>query len=432
MGGYHISEFYLHNQARCAHWYHRYETKLRIRAAARGLDITPAQLAAVAPISGTYISFNPDEGGIYGIADYVVDNIGVIGVPGAPDVTYTRWCALAKKEEEKYTLNLDQGHRILRDHEVPAAFAAAHCEHIEKLDLSMLSAATRAQLAGYKTFFPAASVEERALLRGATPPKVAVAELLATYNPARWISSPDVPAYALVVRPGCTINKGDPICLYAGRMWTQDRFDARFQRSNLQYYAYDVPPVWSGVDIIERCRNASLIKPPQLVVEALGAGGVGRFINDCWAREGGKATVNVEPRAIWDAEANAPAIVMVAIKRIKQHEELVADYGEAFWEVAWRDLRVMQTEFWRRCAARVKKLEERLEDAGIPLPELPEPLAGPLFIGSAPRIDPALDDSKNAAVGRADSDSEGGRRRQRRLGAAAGASSLAAALTGDS
>jgi hypothetical protein len=171
-------------------------------------------------------------------------------------------------------------------------------------------------------------------------------------------------------------------------------------------------------------------------VEALHAGGVGRFINDCWGRAEGAATVNVEPRAVWDAVQSVPVIIMVATKRIGANEELVSDYGPAFWKIVWRDLRVLQTEFWRRCSARVSYLERRLKDAGVPLPRLPEPLAGPLFIGAVPTIDAALDDGEDADDAGSESDGAGGAGAgaggsARRRGAAA-ASSLAAALTGDS
>jgi hypothetical protein len=74
-----------------------------------------------------------------------------------------------------------------------------------------------------------------------------------------------------------------------------------------------------------------------------------------------------------------------------------------------------------------------VKEAGHKLPELPEPLAGPFFIGSSPHIDPALDEGKDAEDQgtESDSDSASGVRRRRRFGAAGGASSLAATLTGD-
>jgi hypothetical protein len=389
-----LSEMYLDGQARCAHWYHRYETRLRIRAAARGLLITPAQLAGLAPVSGEVVAFNPSGFGKYGIADYVIDGKGT---KGAPDAAYVRFCTAQMKKETTQGLPEGvQGMRLLRDDELSAAFAAAHCEHAETVDLSRLSAATRAQLAAYRNFFPAASEEQKALLRGATPPKVVVAEVMDTYNPARWISAPDTPAYGLVVRPGCTIEDGEPVCLYAGRVWTNDAFNKEFPLTKLQYYAYEVPPEWSSVDIAKRCIAAALPEPPTLVVEAQNAGGIGRFINDCWSREAGEDTVNVEPRAVWDAEKKAPAIVMVAIKRIKENEELVCSYGEGFWQVVWKDLRVLQSEFWRRCKARVRFLEERLTRKGVPLPKLPDPLTGPLFIGAKPLINPADETGEDA------------------------------------
>ena len=180
--------------------------------------------------------------------------------------------------------------------------------------------------------------------------------------------------------------------------------------------------------IVKSCRAAGMLAPPELVVEALNAGGTGRFINDCWAREGGKKSVNVEPRGVWDADTNTPAIMMVATRRIRENEELVSDYGENFWKIVWRDLRVLQTEFWRRCAARVRYVERRLRDAGVPLPKLPEPLTGPIFIGAKPHIDPAKDAGEDADdAGAAGSDSEGGAR----VGRGGGRSSLAAALTGE-
>ena len=429
-----LSGMFLDGQARCAHWYHRYETRLRIRAAARNLGIAPAQLATVPPLSGELVSFNPSEGGVYGIADYVIDDIGV---KDAPDVAYVRWSdAQAKKEERQVLPAAAEGMRLLGDEEVSAAFAAAHCDHAEEVDVSRLSAATRLRLSAYKNLFPAANEAQSVLLRGKTPPKVVLAEVMATYNPARWMSAPDTPAHALVVRPGFTIEEGEPVCLYAGRMWTDAAFNEEFPLTRQQYYAYEVPLVWSGVDIVESCRNANLPKPPTLVIEALNAGGIGRFINDCWSREGGKKTVNVEPRAVWDAEKMVPAIVMIAVKRIDENEELVSDYSESFWKVVWTELRVLQTEFWRRCAARVQFLERRLRDAGVPLPKLPDPLTGPVFIGARPQIDPADDSSDDEEDQGHESDSGGGRQRGGAAGSAAAGSGadksrMAAAVSGD-
>jgi hypothetical protein len=222
-----LSEMYLDGQARTAHWYHRYEAKLRMRAAARDVEVTPQQLALVPPVSGEIISFNPSGEGKFGIADYVVDNVGAAG---APDAAYVRWCATQRTAENKITLPVDQGLRVLPDGEVPAAFAASHCAHAETTDTSQLPAAVRAQLAAYQPFFPAADERMRALLRGQTPLKVAVAEVMATYSPARWISAPDTTAHALVVRPGCQLEKGEAACLYAGRLWTRAGFEAQAAR----------------------------------------------------------------------------------------------------------------------------------------------------------------------------------------------------------
>lgn len=424
-----LSESYLDGQARCAHWHHRYLYALLARAEARNVSITAQQLADVQPIPGRMFTFNPAEEGKFGIADYVVDDVGAAGKPAA---AYVRWCAEHMAVEESQPApSLYQGLRVIPDHNVPAAFAGMQCERIEKVDLDSLSQATRTQLTALKTFFQKANKKQRALLDGAAPSKVVMAEVMSSLHPVRWTTNPDTPAYALVVRRGCTIQEDEPVCLYAGRMWTRGDFVQRFGRSELQFYAYDVPLKWDGVDIVKSCKDANLPKPPELVIEALEAGGIGRFINDCWGRQGGTETVNIEPRVVWDASTDTPAIVMTATKRITENEELVCSYGDEFWKVVWRDLRVLQTEFWRRCRARVNYVEDRLFEAGVKLPKLPEVLPGPLFIGAKPLIDPADDTSEDAEVQLDEPNAvEGGRRGGDAAGG--GASSQAAERTGDS
>ncbi len=206
-----------------------------------------------------------------------------------------------------------------------------------------------------------------------------------------------------MLRPGEHLAKGEAVCLYAGMLWDRPSFEREYKRTALQYYAYDVPPMWSGVNVAARYKQCwpsyaddDDDKLPELVVESLHSGGVGRFINDCWGRKDGEESVNVEPRAVWDDVQQVPAIVMVvtAPGGIGPHEELVSNYGPEFWKIVWRDLRVLQTEFWRRCSARVSFLEARLAGAHVPLPRRPDVLAGPLFVGTKPALEDVPEDAE--------------------------------------
>jgi hypothetical protein len=293
----------------------------------------------------------------------------------------------------------EYGLKLVPDEALEAVFAAAGCVHTESTDASRLPSHVRRRLASFAHLFASKAADERTqqLLRGTAPLKVQVAEVMATFHPARWCTSPDAPAHALVVRPGEHLSKGEAVCLYAGTLWDRPGFEREYKRTALQYYAYDVPPMWSGVDVEARAKlQPPYTDMPDLVVESLHSGGVGRFINDCWGRKNGEQSVNVEPHAVWDAVQQVPAIVMVvtAPGGIGPHEELVSNYGPEFWKIVWRDLRVLQTEFWRRCSARVSFLEARLAGAQVPLPRRPDVLAGPLFVGTKPALEDVPEDAE--------------------------------------
>ena len=406
-----LSAIYLDGMARCSHWYHRYEMRLRLRALKHHLwtsaEAQREQLKQVPPVSGELISFNPSEGGKFGIADYVVDKVGAAGLPA---IAYVPFAREQREKERELMLDPSEGLRVLSDAEVVAAFASANCKRSEKVDVTQLPSTSRERLASFADLFKQPSTEaELKIIRGEALLKVSVAEVLETFSPPRWISAPDTAAYALVVSPGERLKFGESVCLYAGKMWTRAGFEAQFKRTALQYYAYDLPPLWSGVDVEKHCKKTGVPKPPDLTIESLHEGGVSRFINDCWGRKDGKKAVNVEPRAVWDPVLKLPVIMMVVTKRggLGPNEELISDYGPEFWKIVWRELRVFQTEFWRSCSARVSYLERRLRDANVPLPKLPEALAGPLFIGSAPELDPDEDDGEDAEEPHEDGESEG-------------------------
>jgi hypothetical protein len=89
---------YLDGMARNAHWYHRYEMRLRARAGARGVQVLPQELASVAPVPGKVFSFNPEAGGKYKLPDYVVD---AAGGAAAPNAAYVRWTEEQDKNESR-------------------------------------------------------------------------------------------------------------------------------------------------------------------------------------------------------------------------------------------------------------------------------------------------------------------------------------------
>jgi hypothetical protein len=123
----------------------------------------------------------------------------------------------------------------------------------------------------------------------------------------------------------------------------------------------------SNVDIAKLSKNG--YKGPTLIVESFQYGNIARFINDCWAREGGRKTINAKSELVWDAKNGVPQVLIKAIKWIGKDDEIVSDYGEDFWKKFRKCNMIFQTNYWKYASQRVKHLEDMIQRRGLRLPE---------------------------------------------------------------
>jgi len=382
-----LSELYLSGQATNSIWHRRYLALLRARCTARLVQpglISEAELEErllkVKPVKGDFFTFVPDVEGKYGIADYIVDSEAAPS--GGPDTRYAS--RLSAECDARAPWKASEAFVDVPDDQLAAVFGAV--EHSETTDVSDLDGAMRARLAALSLNFKQPSADELRLLKGEVTVEemgVRVARVVDNRHPARFYSTPEQEAYALVARR--TLKPGTAVCLYAGKLRTDSDFDQTFgyPEVSLQYYAYDIPSVWSDCDTSKL--NGGRGFP--LVLESRDKGGVGRFVNDCWSRPGGTECVNVVPEAMWDPVLRVPTLIIRTTKVVKEGEELVSDYGEAFWRFVWRDLRKSHTQYWRKVSPRCDSLEKLLTQHGIPLPRKPAPTPPRRYMEASERPD---------------------------------------------
>ena len=197
------------------------------------------------------------------------------------------------------------------------AFAAAECERITQNDWSAVEANTMLDVeAAYKKEAGDANrlkgdVKE-ARASGAVS-RAAIHRVISLHHPARLYSPPCQPSFALVAT--AAMRKEACVGAYVGTVSTGEEYN----RSTHPYdsvYAYKMDRF--GLD---------------LVIDSLRAGNAVRFMNDCFARRGGRQTINVSPRFLFDAVSHKPNcfILVSADCGTKKGEEVVTDYGREYW-----------------------------------------------------------------------------------------------------
>ena len=73
---------------------------------------------------------------------------------------------------------------------------------------------------------------------------------------------------------------------------------------------------------------------PQLPADASHAGSEGRFINDKFGGGMGERRPNCYVDLIFDGEHGEFVLVFFASRRIAKNSEIIADYGDSYWEIA--------------------------------------------------------------------------------------------------
>ena len=109
---------------------------------------------------------------------------------------------------------------------------------------------------------------------------------------------------------------------------------------------------------------------PDLVVDPLRKGGIARFINSSWSPDGFKQRqINCEPCIVFHPEDHLPMIVYFAVRKIRRGEEIIADYGPQFWNVAFKQLMTKHTHYCLKARAHCKVIEDAIRarnPGGVP------------------------------------------------------------------
>ena len=150
-------------------------------------------------------------------------------------------------------------------------------------------------------------------------------------------------------RAGC-------IGAYIGRVRTLNDYNASANPFSA-VYTYNLDPL--GLD---------------LVIDSLHAGNALRFMNDCFARAGGPRTCNAQPRYLFDADTRRPNcfILCTAKQGIKKGEEIVTDYGRAYWNRICRALLSEHGRYGDQARVLIEGLVRELREEGVEVPRAKE------------------------------------------------------------
>lgn len=234
------------------------------------------------------------------------------------------------------------------------AFDAADCERITHNDWSGVDDETmRAVQAAYRKNARDANRlngDVKAARASGVTSRAAIHRIISLHHPARLYSPPNQPCFALVAT--AAMRKEACVGAYVGAVRTGEEYN----RSTHPYdsvYAYKI----GGFDL-------------DLVIDSLHAGNAVRFMNDCFARRGGRLTANVSARFLFDSVSHKPNcfILVSADGGVRKGEELVTDYGREYWNRIVRALLKAHGRFGDQARMIIAALSERVEEAGLPLP----------------------------------------------------------------
>ena len=238
------------------------------------------------------------------------------------------------------------------------AYAASHCRPLTQNDWSGISDEVLEQLTvKYRQHEREAArlmEDVKAARRSGTVAKAAIHRVISLHHPARFYAPPCHRSFALVAtqpmkRAGC-------IGAYVGQVRTLNDYNASANPFSA-VYTYNLDPL--GLD---------------LVIDSLQAGNALRFMNDCFSRAGGPRTCNAQPRYLFDAETRRPNcfILCTAKAGIKKGEEIVTDYGRAYWNRICRALLSEHGRYGDQARALIEALVRQLTEAGVEVPQAKE------------------------------------------------------------
>jgi hypothetical protein len=251
-----------------------------------------------------------------------------------------------------------------------SACKASHCALLRQSDYSALSLETKEQLfkASKSTTNGRAVNQAKQLLdSGQCNPSVAVYEIINVAHPARFFSVPSKKSFALVAIE--KLQAGEALGSYTGKFHEHKYTINSLSDAVISQQSYameiDSATIWGNY------------LGPNLIVEAKTIGGNElRFTNDCNFRHAGKRTENCIPQVCWHSSGpenrsdSFPAVVFTAKRTIESGEEIVLDYGEAYWCGLRSELCLEHTHYQRAALKFIQQLEALCCANNISVPNL--------------------------------------------------------------
>ena len=180
--------------------------------------------------------------------------------------------------------------------------------------------------------------------------KAAIHRIISLHHPARFYAPPPHPSFALVATQ--PMRRAACIGAYVGVVRTLNDYNSSCNPFSA-VYTYNLDPL--GLD---------------LVIDSLPAGNALRFMNDCFARSGGPRTCNAQPRFLFDADTRKPNcfILCTAKQGIRKGEEVVTDYGRAYWSRICRALLSAHGRYGDQARLLIEGLVRELRERGLEVP----------------------------------------------------------------
>ena len=271
-----------------------------------------------------------------------------------PVVSHAQAAVLRKQEDEARRPQFDFA--LLPDEEV--AYTVKDCRRLTQNDWSGIGEDVFQKLTvQYKQHERVAMrlmEDVKAARRTGRVQKAAIHRIISLHHPARFYAPPCQPAFALVAT--APMKHSACIGAYVGQVRTVVDYNASAKPFSA-VYTYNLDPL--GLD---------------LVIDSLHAGNALRFMNDCFARAGGPLMANAQPRYLFDADTRRPNcfILCTAPRGIKKGEEIITDYGRAYWNRICRALLSDHGRYGDQARVLIEGLVSELRQRGLDVPRARE------------------------------------------------------------
>jgi hypothetical protein len=171
--------------------------------------------------------------------------------------------------------------------------------------------------------------------------RVEVREILDYRNPAKLFALPNQKVHGVFAKK--TFKIDDPVLCYSGYLMDTE---AEFDPFNAYLFDVDSAAYFDGDTGGE---------VPDLFID--GKDSIAGKINDSISIGGSlKRAPNLTSFCLFDSETNNPIIVLYATREIKEGDELLYNYGAAYWRSIWKGLMIEHSDFVAKTDVYIKQL----------------------------------------------------------------------------